>query len=293
MQAGTETPRASKPAWLNKKINLRDCNKIQRLLRGLNLHTVCEEAACPNISECFKRSTAAFMILGKNCTRRCRFCNIGHGEPSMIDSDEPEQVAEAILRMGLRHAVITSVTRDDLEDAGASHFADTVSAVRRLCDNVVIEVLIPDLKGRKEFIKIVVDSAPDIINHNLETVSRLYPEVRPEADYKRSLKVLSMAKELSSGKIYTKSGIMAGLGEREDEVLQLFSDLRKAGCDFLSIGQYLKPSRQHYPVKEYVRPETFEYYKRKAEEAGFKYVASAPYVRSSYMADEYTEKVTL
>jgi len=278
---------AQKPTWLNKKINLSDCHNMQGLLRGFSLHTVCEEAACPNISECFKKGTAAFMILGRNCTRGCKFCNIGHGNPDPIDNSEAKQVAKAILRLGLRHVVVTSVTRDDLQDGGAQQFADTVLAIRRACGNVTIEVLIPDFNARRASIQTVVDSVPDIINHNLETVPRLYSEVRPEANYHRSIGVLKSAKEISSGGINTKSGIMVGLGEKESEVLGLFQDLRRAECDFLSIGQYLAPSKGHYPVKEYIRPELFDYYKQKAQEAGFRFVASAPYVRSSYLAEEY------
>ena len=284
---------AQRPAWLNKKINLRDCNNMQRLLRDLNLHTVCEEAACPNISECFKKGIATFMILGQNCTRSCRFCNIGHELPLPVDNMQPAHVAEAVLRLGLRHVVITSVTRDDLKDGGARQFAETVLAIRGSCNSTTIEVLIPDFNGDSSSIKIVTDSIPDIINHNLETVPRLYPEVRPEADYSRSLEVLKIAKEVSGGNIYTKSGIMVGLGEKENEVLDLFQDLRRSECDFLSIGQYLAPSKSHYPVKEYIRPEIFDFYKQKGKEAGFRFVASAPYVRSSYMAEEYISKEIL
>lgn len=281
---------ALKPAWLDKKINLQDCGKMQQLLRDLKLHTVCEEAACPNISECFKKGTATFMILGRNCTRSCRFCNIGYEEPSPVDNAEARHIAEAVSRLGLRHVVITSVTRDDLEDGGARQFADTVLAIRKARSNVIIEVLIPDLNARRASIKRIIDSAPDIINHNLETVARLYPEVRPEADYSRSLNVLKIIKEISGSTIYTKSGIMVGFGERKDEVLDLFLDLRRTECDFLSIGQYLAPSKRHYPVKEYIRPETFDYYKQKGEGAGFRFVASAAYVRSSYLAEEYISR---
>lgn len=276
-----------KPAWLDKKVSLADCNKMRQLLRGLCLNTVCEEAACPNISECFKKATAAFMLLGRNCTRSCKFCNIGHGEPSAIDEDEPEHVAEAVLRLGLRHAVITSVTRDDLEDGGALQFAETVEAIRKSRKEVTVEVLIPDLKGSRHSIKVVTASAPDIINHNIETVPDLYPEVRPEADYRRSLDVLRAAKEISGGSIRTKSGIMLGLGEKREAVLDSLRDLRKAGCDFLSIGQYLAPSKKHYSVKEYISPEAFGYYENEAKKMGFKFVASGAYVRSSYMAEEY------
>ncbi len=281
---------AQRPKWLDKKINLGDCNKMQQLLRGLKLHTVCEEAACPNISECFKKGTATFMILGRNCTRSCRFCNIGSEPPLPVDSAQPVHIAEAVLRLRLRHVVITSVTRDDLKDGGARQFAETVLAIRSSCSNATIEVLIPDLNGRKPSIKTIVDSAPDIINHNLETVPRLYSEVRPEAGYNRSLDLLKAAKEISNRDIYTKSGIMLGLGEKEKEVLDLFLDLRRVGCDFLSIGQYLAPSKGHCPVKEYVSPERFDFYKKKGEEAGFRFIASAPYVRSSYIADEYISK---
>ncbi|NQT94952.1 MAG: lipoyl synthase [Candidatus Omnitrophica bacterium] len=276
-----------KPKWLNKRINLSDCSNTKSLLRSLNLHTVCEEAACPNISECFHKGTATFMILGSNCTRSCKFCNIKNGQPSLVDKDEPVHIADAVKKLGLKHVVITSVTRDDLEDGGAEQFARTISNIRSRVESIAIEVLIPDFKGNREAIKKIAEQGPDIINHNLETVPRLYPAIRPEADYKRSLEVLKTAKESAGPKAYTKSGIMLGFGETEKEILQVFADLRGIGCDFLSIGQYLAPSREHYPVKEYITPNKFQYYKREAEEMGFKFVASAPYVRSSYLAEEY------
>jgi lipoyl synthase len=283
-----------KPSWLDKKINLKDCNRMKCLLRGLDLNTVCEEAACPNISECFAKGVATFMILGKHCTRSCRFCNVEKGIPVPLDVSEPLRVAEAVKKLELKHVVVTSVTRDDLKDGGSRHFADTIACIRRENSKTSVEVLIPDFRADINAISCVVSASPDIINHNIETVSRLYPEVRPEADYKRSLEVLRTAKRFSNGTIHIKSGIMLGLGEKKTEVLEVLCDLRKAGCDLLSIGQYLAPSRRHYPVKEYVDPEDFVYYREKAGKLGFKFTASAPYVRSSYQAGEYmnTEKAS-
>jgi lipoyl synthase len=280
---------AQKPLWLNKTIRLSDCTDMKLLLRGLSLNTVCEEAACPNISECFGKGRAAFMILGRNCTRHCRFCNVGKGHPSPVDDTEPAGIAEAAKRLRLKHIVVTSVTRDDLPDGGAGHFANTVSRIRKSNIKVTIEVLVPDFNADIKSISIVVESMPDIINHNIETVPRLYPCIRPEADYERSLNVLKTASELSRGVIYTKSGIMLGFGEGRQEVLDVLKDLKEAGCQFLSIGQYLSPGREYLPVKEYVLPELFEYYKIKAQDMGFKHVVSAPYARSSYLADEYIE----
>ncbi|MDD5505123.1 MAG: lipoyl synthase [Candidatus Omnitrophica bacterium] len=280
----------TRPAWLEKKINLRDCSSMKSLLRGLALNTVCEEAACPNISECFGRGIATFMILGKNCTRKCRFCNIGKEKPSEPDSLEPYNIAEAVAHLKLRHIVITSVTRDDLPDGGSGHFAGTIKAIRKTACKASIEVLIPDFKADIDAIKKITDAAPDIINHNVETVPRFYPEIRPEAGYKRSLDVLRTAKALSADKIYTKSGIMLGFGETVEEVLSVLNDLSQARCDLLSIGQYLAPSRAHYPVKEYIKPEIFDYYREKALMLGFKFVKSSPYTRSSYLADEYLSK---
>lgn len=276
-----------KPAWLDKKINLRDCGRMKALLRGLGLYSVCEAAACPNISECFSRGIATFMILGGNCTRGCKFCNVQKHAPCETDDAEPGHVAEAVKRLGLSHVVITSVTRDDLQDGGAGHFARTICSVRSLNNGTSVEVLIPDFKGHIDDIDKIVQASPVIIGHNVETVPRLYPRIRPEADYNRSLAVLEAVKTLSQGAILAKSGIMLGLGENDKEVLEVLADLRRAGCDFLSIGQYLPPSKRHYPVKNYISPDIFEYYKIKAKELGFKYTASAPYVRSSYRADEY------
>jgi lipoyl synthase len=279
----------TRPAWLDKKISLKSCNQMKSFLRGLSLHTVCEEAACPNISECFERGVATFMILGKNCTRSCRFCNISKQKPSPIDRREPLHVAEAVRALRLKHVVVTSVTRDDLEDAGAGHFAATIKAIKSLNNDISVEVLIPDFKGDRSAIKEVAEAGPDIINHNIETIPRFYPEIRPEADYQKSLDVLSIARELSDNSVSVKSGIMLGFGEKRNEVLDVFKDLRHNGCELLSIGQYLSPSKAHYPVKEYVMPEVFDYYRNNALALGFSFVKSSPYTRSSYLADEYMQ----
>lgn len=277
-----------RPGWLNKKISLKKCRDMKGRIKDLRLNTVCEEAGCPNISECFSKDTATFMILGKICTRDCSFCGIEKGQPSGIDRGEPERVAEAVDRLKLRHAVVTSVTRDDLDDGGAELFARTILAIRGKINKVTVEVLIPDFKGDEESVRKITEAGPEVIDHNLETVPRLYKKVRPRADYKRSLKVLRKAKEFSDGsKVRTKSGLMLGLGETAKEVLAVFSDLRNIGCDFLSMGQYLAPSRSHYPVKEHITLQKFLYYKEKGLDLGFLYVASGPYVRSSYCASEY------
>lgn len=275
-----------KPPWLNKKIDLKACHTLKLLLKDLKLHTICEEAGCPNISECFSKKTATFLILGDICTRNCRFCGVKKGKPCPIDEEEPERVAEAVRRLNLRHVVITSVTRDDLPDGGAGQFAQTIISIKKTMEKITIEVLIPDFKGNRRAIERVIEAGPDVIGHNIETVPRLYPDVRQAADYFRSLEVLKAVKTLSNG-IYTKSGLMLGLGEEEGEVLEVFKALRGADCDFLSLGQYLPPSLKAYPVKEYLHPDKFDYYKEKALSLGFLYVASGPYVRSSYLAEEY------
>lgn len=275
-----------KPDWLRVKVSAgskRD--EVEEILKRLSLHTVCEQASCPNLMECFGRRTATFMILGKVCTRNCTFCDVHKGRPDMLDAEEPLHVAQAVKELNLRHVVITSVTRDDLSDGGAGHYAAVIGKVRELNPEVVIEVLIPDFRGSYEALATVMDAGPDILNHNVETVPRLYPEVRPMAIYRRSLELLKNAKNMSND-TYTKSGIMVGLGETEAEVLEVFCDLRAAGCDFLTVGQYLAPSKSHHPVVEYVHPDVFESYKVKALGMGFKYVASAPLVRSSYQADK-------
>jgi len=278
-----------RPSWLNKKISLSDCAKVKARLRGLGLATVCEEAACPNIGECFAKNVATFLILGRVCTRSCAFCGVAKGRPPLPapDPDEPLRAAEGVRRLGLRHAVITSVTRDDLPDGGASEFCATIAAIHKTCPQTKIEVLIPDFGGSTSAVKRVAEAAPDIIAHNVETVPRLYAAARRGADYKRSLEVLKATKEFSQGRP-VKSGIMLGLGEREDEVLKTFRDLAAAGCEYLSIGQYLAPTKNHAPVVEYVTPERFDYYKKEALDSGLKSVMSGPYVRSSYLAEEYT-----
>lgn len=275
-----------KPEWL--RINLsqgRSLDYVKDLLNKYSLNTVCEEANCPNRMECFSKKTATFMILGSECSRNCRFCNVSHGKLQDVDLDEPEHVANAALELGLKHVVITSVTRDDLPDGGAGHFVKVIKAIKSRNEKIVVEVLIPDFQGNKEALNKVIEAKPEIINHNIETVSRLYPKVRSMAVYDRSLEVLKNVKKMDES-IFTKSGIMVGLGEKKDEVIKVLEDLRGVGCDFLTIGQYLAPSTKHYPVVEYIPPETFEKYKRDALNLGFKFVASGPFVRSSYNAAE-------
>lgn len=279
----------TKPSWLRIKIPSNNGHqKVDRILDDLNLNTVCREAKCPNRAECYSKGTATFMILGRNCTRRCSFCNVTSATPSFVDKKEPVRVARAVDEMKLKYIVITSVTRDDLKDGGASHFRDTINEIKKLNKDTVVEVLIPDLKGSLRSLEIILDAKPDTLNHNIETVPRLYRDVRPEADYTRSLEVLSNAKEIDEN-IKTKSGIMLGLGETADEVLEVFKDLRSHGCDFLTLGQYLAPSKEHYPVKEYITPSDFQWYKEEALKLGFLGVASNPLVRSSYKAWELYE----
>ncbi len=276
----------AKPEWLKIKArNTPEAARVRKMLKGLSLHSVCEEAACPNQMECFGKKTATFMILGRHCTRNCTFCNVRKGGANPVDPEEPSHVAEAVRELGLHHVVITSVTRDDLPDGGADHFARTIREVRALNPSTAVEVLIPDFRGDVRALKLVTDARPEVLNHNVETIPRLYPTVRPMAQYHRSLCLLRNAKNLYPDQI-TKSGIMVGLGETEQEVAEVMRDLREAGCDILTVGQYLAPSRQHHPVVEYVRPEVFDRYREIAGELGFRYVASAPLVRSSYHAEE-------
>ena len=256
------------------------------MLRSSCLNTVCEQAMCPNIGECFERNEATFLILGCNCTRMCSFCNIEKKKPLDPDPEEPARVARAVVRFGLKHVVITSVTRDDLTDGGAKIFANTVLSIKRNSPQSAIEVLIPDFKHSLAALKIVIDSGPDIIAHNIETVPSLYPFVRRGADYARSLSLLRAIKKMS-GQIKTKSGLMLGLGEKQEEINLVMEDLRLVKCDFLSLGQYLAPSVKHYPVKEYIAPEMFDYYKKRGRQLGFLHIESSPYVRSSYKAGEY------
>ncbi|MDP8253357.1 MAG: lipoyl synthase [Candidatus Kaelpia aquatica] len=278
------------PVWLNKKINFNKTTQMQALLKKFDLNTVCQSAACPNIGECFADSEVTFMILGKHCSRNCSFCNIDHLEPESVDYNESCRIAEAVGELRLKHVVITSVTRDDLPDGGAEVFTDTVRNIKERSPDVTVEVLIPDFNLNRESLKIVIDSKPDIIAHNLETVDRLYQEVRPQADYRRSLEVLDIVKKKDRD-IFTKSGLMLGLGEKEEEILKAFDDLRAIACDFLSIGQYLAPTLKHYPISDYVEPKKFREYKEQAISRGFSYVMSAPYVRSSYRAGEYLKEM--
>jgi len=275
-----------KPAWLNKKISLEKCSEMKKNLRGLGVETVCEQAICPNISECFQRNEATFLILGRSCTRMCSFCNIEKSSPLPLDPEEPKRVASAVKQLGLKHVVITSVTRDDLADAGAGVFAETVLRIREQSPSVSIEVLIPDFQLSLSALKTVADSKPDIIAHNLETVPSLYQSVRQGGNYPRSLSLLRILKDLFPD-FKTKSGLMLGFGEKQGEVLSVMKDLRSVKCDFLSIGQYLAPSNQHHPVKKYIHPEKFNFYKEEGQKMGFLYIQSGPYVRSSYMAGDY------
>jgi lipoic acid synthetase len=258
---------------------------MEDLLDGLRLHTVCREAHCPNISECYGCGQATFLILGTVCTRLCSFCNVTKKEPLPPDRDEPGRVAQAVRLLELRHVVITSPTRDDLPDGGASMFSETVRAIRTTSPATAVELLIPDLGGVRSSLELVVSTRPDVLGHNLETVPRLY-HIRAGADYCRSLEVLGTVRELDPS-LRTKSGIMLGMGEEEGEVEQIFADLLENGCRYLSIGQYLAPSKRHFPVREYVQPETFEKYREQALSMGFLHVESGPYVRSSYRAELY------
>jgi lipoyl synthase len=276
-----------RPAWVNKKIDFRAMHDTESRLRDLRLHTVCHQARCPNLSECYARGTATFLVLGDVCTRGCLFCNVKQGRPGPPDPDEPGRVAEAVRRMGLRHAVVTSVTRDDLPDGGAGQFAATVGAIRAIDPAITIELLVPDFGGDESSIRTVLRAGPDIFGHNIETVPALYA-VMNRSDYARSLRVLSTARALSAT-AKTKSAIMLGLGETVDQILDVFRDLRNAGCDYLGIGQYLRPGRNCAPVRDYISPERFEEYGNRAREMGFLHVESGVYVRSSYMAEKYSE----
>ena len=282
-------PRPRLPEWLRITLPTSDSfARTRGLLDELKLHTVCESAKCPNHWECWEKGTATFMIAGDRCTRACGFCAVSTAKPLALEADEPARVAEATRRMKLKHVVITAVARDDLKDGGAEHFRQTVEKVRELNPNIVIEVLVPDFNESDASIENVLDANPHIFNHNLETVRRLTPSVRHRATYDRSLAVLKKVKEKRGGTIYTKSGIMLGLGETEEELLQAMRDLRAAQCDILTLGQYLQPSLKHLPVIDFVRPEKFAEYKLRAEEMGFIHVASGPMVRSSYHADEFS-----
>ncbi len=274
-----------KPEWLRKRANPGEQAGMRQLLSELRLNTVCQQALCPNISECFSCGQATFLILGRNCTRLCSFCNVEKTAPLPVENDEPGRVAEAVLRLKLSHVVITSPTRDDLPDGGAAVYAATVAAIRAMSPATRIELLIPDFQGERSSLAVVVASCPDILGHNIETVPCLY-HIRSGADYRRSLDVLKICNELAP-EIKTKSGIMLGMGEVEEDVLEVFRDLRAVNCEYLSIGQYLAPSRAHYPVQEYISPARFDELRRAALGLGFSHVESGPYVRSSYHAGQY------
>jgi lipoic acid synthetase len=285
-------PRPRLPDWLRLRLPTSDSfSHTRSLLDELKLHTVCESAKCPNHWECWSKGTATFMIGGDRCTRACGFCAVTTAKPFELEADEPARVAEATRRMRLRHVVITAVARDDLADGGAEHFRQTIEAVRALNAGIIIEVLTPDFNDRDDAIATVLAAAPHIFNHNLETVRRLTPSVRSRATYDRSLSVLRKVKARSGNAVYTKSGLMLGLGEGEDEVIVALEDLRAAGCDILTLGQYLQPTLRHLPVVKFVSPEQFAVYGRFARELGFVHVASGPMVRSSYHADEFTSSV--
>jgi len=281
-----------RPEWLRRSApDPVALAKMKELVDSLQLHTVCESAHCPNQGECFARGVATFMILGDICTRSCTFCAVEYGQPAPLDANEPKHVVEAVRKLGLRHVVITSVTRDDLPDGGAYQFAKVIQAIRSYDPEITAEVLIPDFQGSLSALEIVVASHPAIINHNVETVPRLYSRVRPQANYERSIQLLKHVKSMGKG-LLTKSGLMLGLGERREEVIPVMEDLRKVDCDFLTIGQYLRPSLNHHPVVRFVPPVEFEEYKNAGAVMGFRGVASAPYVRSSFQADKMLEGIS-
>ena len=276
--------RTGKPAWLRRKLPTgADYEQIRSMIDNGQLHTVCQEANCPNQFECFSAHTATFLIMGATCTRNCRFCNIDDGRPGPLDPDEPRRVAEAAARMKLRYVVVTSVTRDDLPDGGAGHFAATINALKGTIAGVQIEVLIPDFQGSREALQTVLEARPDVLNHNMETVRRLYASVRPQAEYDRSLELLARVKTIAPS-IPAKSGIMLGLGETELEVRQVITDIYRTGCRMLTIGQYLQPTAGHLPVVDYIPPEQFDRWRQFALQTGLEKVASGPFVRSSYHA---------
>jgi lipoic acid synthetase len=277
---------ARKPDWLKRRLPTGETfNQVRELIEAGRLHTVCQEAKCPNIWECYSHRTATFLIMGERCTRNCRFCSVTPGLPEPLDPDEPRRVAEAVERMSLKYVVITSVTRDDVPDGGAAHFATTIGEIRRRLPEAEIEVLIPDFQGDAAALETVLAARPNVLNHNLETVPRLYSQVRPQADYRRSLELLQRSRSLAPA-IPTKSGLMLGLGEKPEELRRTLLDLREAGCRILTLGQYLRPSPEHLPVDAYVPPDVFEEWRKAALEMGFAQVASAPFVRSSYHAKE-------
>ena len=276
-----------KPEWLRIRLpSGQNYVNIRQAIASLGLHTVCEEARCPNIGECWGGGTATIMIMGDTCTRGCRFCSVTSGRPLSLDPNEPHKVAKAIKKWGLRYVVLTSVCRDDLPDGGANHMAKTIKSVKVECPKIIVEPLIPDFQGNRHALGKIIDAGPEVISHNIETIARLSPLVRdPRATYQQSLRVLEMIKEIDC-KIYTKSSIMLGLGETEEEVMHAAKDLRAVGVDIVSMGQYLQPTSKHLPVKEYISPEKFDSYKKRIEKLGFAYTVAGPFVRSSYKAGE-------
>ena len=285
-------PMLRKPEWIRMKVpDSARFQEIKRVLRENNLHTVCEEASCPNIGECFSGGTATFMILGDICTRRCPFCDVAHGKPLPPDVNEPKNLARTIAQMQLKYVVITSVDRDDLKDGGAQHFVDCIQAVREASPNIKIEILVPDFRGRLDVAMAILNaSPPDVMNHNLETVPRLYKQARPGSDYQNSLNLLKAFNEMYPN-IPTKSGLMLGLGETDDEIIEVMQDLRAHHVSMLTLGQYLQPSVHHLPVMRYVEPEIFDAFKQKANTMGFNNAASGPMVRSSYHADAQAQRI--
>lgn len=285
------SPREKKPEWLKvRREHTEGYRELKQIMRGLDLHTVCEEARCPNIYECWNQRTATFMILGDTCTRACRFCAVNWGRPTHLDREEPKRVAEAVAAMGLRHAVITSVNRDELADGGASIFAETIREIRAAIPECGIEVLIPDFEGNWDALKVVVDAAPEVISFNIETVPRLYATIQPWSNYERGIELLRRVKELDP-EIVTKSGLMVGLGESRDEVVDVLRDLAAVGVEVVTIGQYLPPSQRHAPLDRYYRPEEFAALKRDGEAVGIGHVESGPLVRSSYHAGDQYESL--
>ena len=283
--------RPQRPPWLRVRLSADpSVGETRALMRRLSLHTVCEEAACPNIGECWSQRHATVMVLGSVCTRACAFCNVATGKPDAVDADEPAHLAAAVGELRLRHVVVTSVDRDDLADGGAAHFASCIEAIRAAAPDTTIEVLTPDFRRKEGAVEVVAAARPDVYNHNLETVPRLYRDVRPGASYRASLDVLARAKRADAA-VFTKSGIMVGLGEEPDEVLALMDDLRAVDCDFLTIGQYLQPTPRHAPIARYVEPAEFDRYADAAREKGFLLVAASPLTRSSYPAGDDFERL--
>ena len=289
-----------KPAWLRVNLNPEKTHEVVELMDRLNLHTVCREARCPNMGECYERHTATFMILGAHCTRNCRFCDVSHGKPEAVDEKEPQHLAEAATALGLWHVVVTSVDRDDLPDGGAAQFAKVIRALHSALPEASVEVLIPDFRGSEEALMMVLEAGPQVLNHNVETVRELYSRVQPSANYEVTLQLLRRARDYAEAqkaahpeaeRMVIKSGMMLGLGETDEEMKALFQELVAAGTDVLTLGQYLRPSEEHLPVERYVSPEEFARYREMALEAGFAYVAASPLVRSSYHAEEALKAV--